>query len=245
MEAKPVQCHQEPSYPTRREVLMGAASFALAGFAGSTFIFAASKEGKTIVAPVFKHGEGRGADGCIVVSPPVFLSEEEGMQILREELGKHGIKLKTGTVLKEVRIPARTDHRELVDDGKGKKVYKDKAVEIPSMSKPLKLSGVDRDKKIAVEFVWEMNYDSLGGTGTVGTVQVFDFKATAEYVAEKVKRQGKDHVFLGVFYDPLGKLSLDGDWKKEKKQRKAESGKQLRKQAQDFVAWLKKQKAIP
>ena len=41
-----------------------------------------------IVAPIFQHGEGRGATGCIVMSPPVFLSEEEALLVVREELGK-------------------------------------------------------------------------------------------------------------------------------------------------------------
>jgi hypothetical protein len=91
MEAKPVEHHKPPAYPTRREVLAGAASFALASVANCTFVFAKSEEGKITVAPIFKHGEGRGATGCVVMTPPVFLSEEEGMQILREELAKHGI----------------------------------------------------------------------------------------------------------------------------------------------------------
>ena len=34
------------------------------------------------VAPVFIHGEGRGALGCVVVSPPVFLSEAEALEVL-------------------------------------------------------------------------------------------------------------------------------------------------------------------
>ena len=107
MEAKPVQVFPRPGYPTRREVLAGAASFALLGLTGCSFAFAESEEGKITVAPIFKHGEGRGATGCVVVSPPVFLSEEEGMQILREELAKHGIQLKAGGTLEGIRVPGR------------------------------------------------------------------------------------------------------------------------------------------
>ncbi|HBO43451.1 MAG TPA: hypothetical protein DD670_05880, partial [Planctomycetaceae bacterium] len=46
-----------------------------------------------VVAPVFEHGEGSGSTGCIVMTPPVFLSEEEAMQIIKDELAKHGIAL--------------------------------------------------------------------------------------------------------------------------------------------------------
>jgi hypothetical protein len=45
------------------------------------------------IAPVFVHGEGRGAIGCVVVAPPVFLSEEEARQVVVEEFKKIGIEL--------------------------------------------------------------------------------------------------------------------------------------------------------
>ena len=48
-----------------------------------------------IVAPIFQHGEGRGATGCIVMSPPVFLSEEEALQVIREEMAAKGVQLGT------------------------------------------------------------------------------------------------------------------------------------------------------
>jgi hypothetical protein len=244
MQPKPLQSHERPAYPTRREILAGAASFAFAGLARGTFVFAATEEGKITVAPIFKHGEGRGAMGCIVVSPPVFLSEEEGMQILREELAKSGIKLKAGSLLAGVRIPARLEKRKLVDNGNGKKEYKDEFVEVPSRAKPLKLGGIDSNKKIAVEFLSHKRYDDLRGEDGIPLVQTFDFKGAAEYVAAQVKKQGRDQIFVGVFYDPLTKLSLKGDWKKDEKEAKENSAKELRLQVQDFVTWLKKQKAI-
>ena len=51
-----------------------------------------SKEVKTIsVAPLFIHGDGRGATGCVVVAPPVFLTEEEARQTIAEEMKKENI----------------------------------------------------------------------------------------------------------------------------------------------------------
>jgi hypothetical protein len=256
MEPKPVQSHKPPAYPTRREVLAGAASFALAGLAGGSFVFAATEEGRITVAPVFKHGEGRGAIGCIVVSPPVFLSEEEGMQILREELAKHGIKLKAGSPLAGVRIPARLEERKLVDKGKGKREYQEELVEVPDSAKPLRLGGIDANKKIAVEFISKKGYHDFGGVLSGSTVQSYDFKGVAEYVTAQVKKQGKDQVFVGVFYDPLTNIpsslskKVDDEddrklsWEERQKRGKKKSQDQLRLQAQDFIAWLKKQKAI-
>ena len=44
-----------------------------------------SQRAAAVVAPVFEHGKGRGIAGCIVVAPPVFLSEEEALQVISEE----------------------------------------------------------------------------------------------------------------------------------------------------------------
>jgi hypothetical protein len=275
MEPKPVQNDRKPFYPTRREMLAGAASFALLNLTGLGFVFAESEEGKVTVAPVFKHGDGCGATGCVVVSPPVFLSEEEAMQIIREELAKHGIQLKGGSVLDGVRIPHRLVPFKFI----GKEDAEKAAVECKKHANSLKLDGLDSEKHIAVEFVSKGRYFDLGGAqesydmdelddpdaktdnsgGIVSsTAQSYDFKETAEFVVAKVKKQGTDQVFFGVFYDPLGeewrktgektdqaKLSeIIKMRKKSAEQKKDDSKKQLRLQAQDFVAWLKEQKAI-
>ena len=191
-----------------------------------------------------------------MVAPPVFLSEEEGIQILREELAKHGIQLKAGGTLEGVLVPARGVKIEAVDKGGGKRELKGSVVEVPDKAKPLKLSGIDSEKNIAVEFVSNEDYCDLGGTSSESTVQVFDFKEVAEYVAANVKKQGKDRVFFGVFYDPRPRTPptkpfKQGDeieWSAAQRRRmeegKDDSKKLLRQQAQDFVAWLREQKAI-
>ena len=260
MEPKPLPQHEQPRYPTRREVLAGAASFALVNLAGCNVAVAESEAGKVTVAPIFPHGEGRGATGCVVISPPVFLSEEEGVQILREELAKHGIQLKAGATLKGVRVPARIVMTESVNKVGEKPEFKRSLVEVPDRAKPLKLSGVDPEKKIAVEFVSHDDYFDLGGPMSGSTVQGYDFKDAAGHVAALVKQQGKIPAFLGVFYDPAAKIPVAErskedaatdrsqrieNWQKRMEQGKAESKKLLRQQAQDFVAWLKEQKAIP
>jgi hypothetical protein len=237
MEPKPVQQDLHPAYPTRRDVLAGAATFALANLAGCSFVMVEPESGKVIVAPVFEHGAGRGVTGCDVVTPPVFLSEEEGLQILREELAKHRIQLKAGETLQGVVVPARSESYESVNKG-GKQKFKKSVVEVPGEAKPLKLSGMDSGKEIAVEFVSAENYAALGGTGRNGSVEIYDFKDAAQYVAAKAKQQGKDRVFLGIFYDPSPeKVGTEPS--------KEDAKKLLRQQARDFVAWLKEQKAIP
>ena len=47
-----------------------------------------------LVAPIFKHGEGYGAFGCVVVSPPNYLSEAEAKEIIISVLKEYGISFK-------------------------------------------------------------------------------------------------------------------------------------------------------
>jgi hypothetical protein len=124
MKSKPVRKYASPKYPTRLEVatrpdllqrhqppawrrwpeLTGAAGLFL--LAGTARLSAADSSPKgsqnpaqakavAIVAPIFQHGEGRGATGCIVMSPPVFLSEQEALQVIREEMAATRVNLGT------------------------------------------------------------------------------------------------------------------------------------------------------
>jgi hypothetical protein len=255
MEPKPVESTKTPSYPTRREVLAGGAAFMLATLGGQWRVFAETKEGKIVVAPLFEHGKGRGATGCVVTSPPVFLSEEEAMQIIREELDKHGIHLKNGKAMKDVEIPTRyVDHKV----NKGKR--EEEITVAKTICKPLQPSGVASDKKVVVQFVCVEHYDDLGGPGsppgTGSSVQHYNFKETAEYVAGEVKRQEREKMYFGVFYDPAvridwkalqkkdKKADFNAVWRKAEDASKQEAKKLLREQVQDFAAWLKEQKVI-
>jgi hypothetical protein len=124
MKSKPVRKYADPKYPTRLEIasrpallhrhqppawrkwpeLTGAAGlFLLADTARLSAADSSPKGGPNptqtnavaIVAPIFVHGEGRGATGCIVMAPPVFLSEEEALQVIREEMATRGVQLGT------------------------------------------------------------------------------------------------------------------------------------------------------
>ena len=117
---------------------------------------------------------------------------------------------------------------------------------------------MDEKKSIAIEVICRKNYEKLGGVdpdsvdivdrdghehGFINSsVRTYDFKDAAEYVAAQAKKQGKNRVLFGVFYDPLAKkprpvpakegekVDRKAEWKKQEKQRKKESEKQLRQQ---------------
>jgi hypothetical protein len=69
-----------------------------------------------IVAPLFSHGDGRGATGCVVSAPPVFLSEEEALQIITEELSRHGLSFANRNItVDSVKPPTRTREWKFVE----------------------------------------------------------------------------------------------------------------------------------
>ncbi len=244
MKPKPVRKYPSPKYPTRLEIaaqpdllrrhqppawrkwpeLTGAAGlFLLADTARLPAADRPLKDSQTpaqtnavaVVAPIFQHGEGRGATGCIVMTPPVFLSEEEAMQVIREEMAAKGVQMGTnqttlaGVTVQQIvwRIPSgatgATNHLQTAGP----------TFEIKQ--KTLAADATDPRKKVFIEFVgerdarvwdWERVKEEAtkGGPFIIaGSVQSYDLSKTAAYVAERVKRQATDRIYFGTFYDPL------------------------------------------
>jgi hypothetical protein len=216
MEPKPVEHSHPPAYPTRREVLAGTATFALASLARCVFVYSEGPAGKVSVAPIFEHGEGRGATGCIVIVPPVFLSEEESLQVVNEALAQHGVKLVRGTVVKELMIDPRCMQAVETDGTKEKAEAGEKAtvpdwpkwgsrnymfVEDVGHSAALRFTGMDEKSSIAVAFVCQENYQASGGVDPdngriltrdgnllfcTSSVSHYDFKDAAKYLAAEI-----------------------------------------------------------
>lgn len=191
-----------------------------------------------VVAPLFEHGEGRGATGCVVVAPPAFLSEEEAQQIIAEELARHGLPAGTsGTTMSAVRVPERTQGK-CRPGGKDEPIY-----EKPETASSLRIAYRNDDRKLAAAVVVKDRLQEMGGVqpgqsiGKNGrgsmcfsTVQSYDLKGTAAFVRTQAERQGRG-VYLGVFYDPATP-------------KKATSRELLRQQVADFAEWLKGQGVI-
>ena len=269
MKPKPVRRYGTPAYPTRLQVLadpnllkkhIPANWLSTPELAGAVAIFLAAnsctKAGEkqlpasssaAVVAPIFEHGEGRGATGCIAVSPPVFLSEEEALQVITEELTNAGVQV-TGTdvVLEGVTIPQHIETYRHVGDR-----FEEKVEEIPG-TEPLSVDIKDDEHRIGVEFVSKSDYFKLGGAMSPSTAQEYDFKQVARDVAKAVGQKGKG-IYFGTFYDPIPEvdwksLRTEKDWQKRweaaKTREGAEAKRLLRQQVQGFIDWLKGQGAI-
>jgi hypothetical protein len=61
-----------------------------------------------IVAPILDEAlerDGRGAFGCVAISPPSFLSEDEALELIRTELEAAGLRLRDDAVLEDMTAP--------------------------------------------------------------------------------------------------------------------------------------------
>ncbi len=203
----------------------------------------------TVVAPIFEHGTGRGMTGCIVMNPPVFLSEEEAMQVIKEELGRHGIELEANVKLRDVEVVPPLE--EWQEDTRTMRIVEDR-----SLAEPLTVDGLDELNKVAVEYVSDDDYLATvpysvdeNGVKWSSWFGRYDVKSAAESLAKQIRRQSKRKLYAGLFYDPMVRWDFgdpDGDTPFEKllDSCNEESKRLLRLQAQDFVAWLKKEKAL-
>ena len=159
---------------------------------------------------MFQHGEGRGATGCIVMSPPVFLSEEEALQVIREEMTAKGVQLGTnqttvaGITVERIAMSVPKASAGTTQEAKPARP----AYEIKQ--EPLKVDAADLKKKVYIEFLgqadawrWDRERGQEEGNWSMSTVQSYDLPKTADYVSARIKRQTTDKLYFGTFYDPM------------------------------------------
>lgn len=215
-------------------------------------------------APLFEHGEGIGSYGCVVVTPPVFLSEEEARGVIIEEAKKYGIKfdkddeeIETTVEIKESSEIKNDEEATFVFLPKTSVSIIDKVVEEENGKKEneyikhgsIILDGCDVEKKIGFEYVSEIDFRKWNpGFSESGIVGSYNIIKTAKTFTESIKDKTEDK-FVGTFYDPMTYLveeELTGKYDdKELEDKRLEiSREQLREQVRDFIYWLKAQGVI-
>ena len=185
---------------------------------------------KPLDIPIFAHGTGRGSYGCESVAPPVFLSEEEAMQVIEEECAAQGIDL-SGQKTISGTFPATSTLPEAISGGASDQTY----------TGDLTLDGYSEDLGIGVEFVSTDDIlDWQADTGMAATVEEYDLKGTAQRLADCTDN-------VAVFYDPTADNYLDFTGSNEEsylESSKEQSLEDLREQVRDFLQWLKAQGVI-
>jgi hypothetical protein len=151
-----------------------------------------------VVAPVFVHGEGRGATGCVVVNPPIFLSEDEARQVMMEEAKRAGITISARRTIKNIQVPVtelllppREGYEGPIEE-KGP----------PTQLGTLELDGTDPKRNVSFEFVSEDDYIAWKNPKTpISMVQPYDFIDVTQRVRNGLTQSNVKGAY-GVFYDP-------------------------------------------
>ncbi len=191
---------------------------------------ASVNDAKALDIPIFAHGTGRGSYGCESVAPPVFLSEEEAMQVIQEECAAQGIDI-SGQKTISGTFPATSTLPEAVSGGASDQTY----------TGDLSLDGYSEALGIGVEFVSTDDIlDWQTGTEMHATVDEYNLKGTAQRLADCTDN-------VAVFYDPMAADYNDFTGSNEESYMetgKEQSLEELREQVRDFLRWLKAQGVI-
>lgn len=190
-----------------------------------------------IAVPLFEHGDGRGSFGCVSVAPPAFLNEWEAFEIINEITSKEGLRfLQSDLQLEKIDIPSTN-------------IYGMDQAEPKLVNGSLLLDGVDREKKVAFEFVSTKDIENWQEkTNVWSSVSSYDFIGSAKALNGSINNAGTG-MTVAVFYDPginfeKGRpiIKESGDDFTSMAQKLKELVKEdLRKQVLDFIAWLKAQ----
>lgn len=185
------------------------------------------------VAPLFTHGDGRGSFGCVMVAPPVFLSEVDALSVINEAAKEYGLTFSSKDVpeFSNVRLPVTDLTPESIDRITGQP----EAGELVS----LKADFADSGHGIAIEFISVEDVKKWSSGPSGSTVEEYDTKGAAEQLSESLEDAFSKRVnyTTGVFYDPC-------EFSKERTQAWELSAADLKAQATDFFNWLRQQGVI-
>ena len=135
---------------------------------------ASSSKNMFKVAPVFVHGDGSGADGCLSIRHPVFISEDMAREIITEEFSLHGIRFN------KIKVAIQEISKEQFTHIK-------------------KVDAVSDKFKIGYEFISSNSECSTSehGDSFVGYHTKFYAEKTYTDIKDKV------NLNMGIFYDPM------------------------------------------
>lgn len=188
-----------------------------------------------VVAPILAEAlqyDGRGAFGCVAVSPPVVLTEDEALGVIRQELERAGLHLDADVDLDRViePLPLGAEPAEEAEDAEGaggaktvaaKEAHGDGDPETTEGEEaPTALPNhdwmrvrlaparhefplADTNRAVYVEYLSTHKHTAwVGLSGS--TVTSYDFPGLTTKVADAWrKRMAERRVVFGLFFDPL------------------------------------------
>ena len=163
----------------------------------------------TRVAPILESAlanDGRGSFGCIAVSAPVFLSENEALDLIQAELEKAGLKLHDWVTLDGLAVPALKQSEEEpmgvqeAMDWEERAKLRVKTLENGSYA----FDFGTADKSVVVKFLARHDFDQWkADDGWYSSVTSFNFSWLATEVRKAfVQRDEGEPVVIGLFFEP-------------------------------------------
>ena len=195
------------------------------------------------VAPIFEHGSGHGAFGCVAVSPPVFLTEAEAREVIEDEAKKADVDFaERGHKLNGVALPVTDEVPTFAQtDPKDAKKKAGKKSQIGD----LELNGWDARLQAGYKFVALADFEAWEAKDrtifcSVSDYNMLDAAKRLQAGLGAVKETGT----VAVFYEPAGSAPKAAPWQNSQKAAKKAGLEDLRMQVRDYIAWLKAQGII-
>lgn len=189
------------------------------------------------IAPIFAHGDGAGATGCVVMSPPVFIPEDEAKKIIFNKLAEEGFTIDT---VNTESIEFKTKQIAISCIGQ------EELSKYPEVEVKMKLDGYESNMKLAIEFVSVDDYQKFAEKENLWgcSVTEYDTKKAAEIIREELVANGKTNAV--IFYDPITSIDFErnNDWRKSEIIARKDAEKLLLEQVEDFIKWFKKENII-
>jgi hypothetical protein len=225
-----------PSYPTGGEHRRAHPHRALpiaAGGALSASALAGCGLLWPLLAPIFEHGGGRASFGCVVVSPPAFMSEEDAADIVREELELAGFtSVQTGADCATFPV-TKLRHRDSCSELTDWEVLEGLVVTD-------RFDVCDREAGFTLEIVSREDWDRVLEEAPFHACSVWglSLRELADHVAIQAVAGARSR-YVAVLYDPVA-YDQSYWWDTGDTGLSAEEAgaRDLRAQVQDFVAWL-------
>jgi hypothetical protein len=201
-----------------------------------------SKQDSAKIAPIFVHGDGVGASGCVMIAPPVYLSEEDALNIISGELKKVGLTFND----KFKGDPIMISRKKVVyNENENIKNWEERYSDTTEI-KNLYPDAYNKDLNMIIEFVSYEDYEAFGDEKPeFSSVSEYLIKSSAEKIQKVFKEKGKYSSV--VFYDPVGWGDISNreqGWDEMEKEGRKKAVEMLKLQVADFIEWLKNEGII-
>jgi len=214
----------------------------------------------TRVAPILEDAlanDGKGSFGCMAVSAPVFLSENEAMDLIRAELEKAGLALQPGVSVDGLQVPTtsekiREEKKKKIENAmkKSRDVYKetwDKLHIANLVEGSYTFDLGTEDKSVVVKFFRTEDYDQWRDNHLFGkwSVESFNLSWLASHASDAFKaRTNGNPVVIGLFFDPLTyPKSSKEKWQEIRKRMAEQKEREGRENWTEYMAYEKQVEA--